>query len=102
MKIKIEYHTDEEKVTILNENKHLLLIEHHNLTEGNFLIFSDAELRPPIVYVTVPEEEFENIREQNTDLMLAIAEMAEADALEKTEMQLAIAELAEIISGGAV
>jgi len=32
--------------------------------------------------------------------MLAIAEMAEANALEKAELQLAIAELAEVISNG--
>lgn len=38
--------------------------------------------------------------QENTELKLALAEMAEAHELEKTEMQLAIAELAELVAGG--
>ncbi|MEG0261169.1 MAG: hypothetical protein RR651_14975 [Lysinibacillus sp.] len=43
-----------------------------------------------------------SLEEQNTALMLAIAETAEAAESAKQENQLAIAELAEIVLGGAV
>ncbi|WP_342505605.1 hypothetical protein [Sporosarcina sp. FSL K6-2383] len=101
MKTKVRYDSEEERDTILDEYSHLFLIEEQNISEGDFLIFSDTEPQPPIIYVNVPEVEFEELKQESTDLMLAIAELAEADAQEKTEMQLAIAELAEIIAGGA-
>ncbi|MBV4424931.1 hypothetical protein [Clostridium tyrobutyricum] len=40
---KFQYKTDDEKINILNQNKDKILIEIQNITEGNFLIFSDIK-----------------------------------------------------------
>lgn len=45
-------------------------------------------------------EQIKELEEQNLELMLSIAEMAESHEQEKTELQLAIAELAELVAGG--
>lgn len=44
--------------------------------------------------------EIEVLQEENTELKLAMAEMAESIETEKTKNQLALAELAEMIIGG--
>ncbi|MNW50980.1 hypothetical protein D3C74_284500 [compost metagenome] len=49
-----------------------------------------------------PQEptELEQLRTENMGLKLALAEVAEAQEIDKREMQLAISELAEIVAGG--
>lgn len=47
-----------------------------------------------------PEEKIQQLEEQNMSLMLAIAELADANEQDKIETQLAIAELATIVTGG--
>jgi hypothetical protein len=56
---------------------------------------------------TAPIDEFEQLKQratalenENLELKLALAEMAEAQEADKTEVQLALAELAELIAGG--
>lgn len=39
----IQYDSLDERNIIIDENKNLLLIEEKNITEGNFLIFSDIK-----------------------------------------------------------
>ncbi|WP_432358826.1 hypothetical protein [Sporosarcina sp. UB5] len=39
---KYEYETDVDRKRILEENKHLSLIEEQNILDGNFLIFSET------------------------------------------------------------
>lgn len=73
-------------------------------TESQSIEFSYPDPNEPKVeqpYQAPLSEKISELEARNTDLMIAIAEMAESDAIEKTEMQLAIAELAEIIAGGA-
>ncbi|MFD3258159.1 hypothetical protein ACE3MQ_06080 [Paenibacillus lentus] len=53
----------------------------------------------PADYVPEPDE-LEQLRAENTELKLALTELAEAQEADKTEMQLALAEIAELISGG--
>ncbi|MGE7129566.1 hypothetical protein [Lysinibacillus xylanilyticus] len=108
MTYEIQYHSQEERQYIIETNKSLFLIGERNVTEGNFLIFSDERPKPPVVMVTVPKEEFDAIKntqkeldavkEENKELKLAIAESVEAQQQDKTENQLAIAELAELIA----
>jgi len=43
MLTKIQYQTQESKHVILNANSNKILIEEQNITEGNFLIFSDVK-----------------------------------------------------------
>lgn len=40
---KYQYSNDTERTTILNSHKDKILIEEQNITEGNFLIFSDTK-----------------------------------------------------------
>lgn len=44
--------------------------------------------------------EIQILQEENTDLKLALAEMAEKMEIEKINMMLAVAELAENLNGG--
>lgn len=71
--------------------------------ETKELEFSYPDTNNPIepIYQPPLSLKVKELEQQNTDLQLAIAEMAEDNEVEKTETQLAIAELAEIISGGA-
>lgn len=62
MKFTYQYTNEEERSRVLDQNSHLILIEEQNITEGSFLIFSDVPLPEPIVYVTVPQEEFESLK----------------------------------------
>lgn len=65
MIVKKEYHTIEERNSIVNEFSHLFLIEEQNITEGNFLIFSDSPNmeNSKVIYTNVPEEEFNQLKE---------------------------------------
>lgn len=47
-----------------------------------------------------PKPEIELLKDENLELKLALAEMAETQQSDKTEMQLALAEIAEILLGG--
>ena len=49
----------------------------------------------------VPPTEIDLLREENTLLQLALADLAEAQEADKTEIQLALVELAELLDGGA-
>lgn len=51
---------------IIQANKSLYLIEEQNITEGNFLIFSDVDETTPtkIVYVQVREKEINDLKAQ--------------------------------------
>lgn len=62
---------------------------------------SQEEPQEP-VYIKPLTEQVEELKSQNTDLMIALAEMAEAQETENTQTQLALAELAEIAVGGVV
>lgn len=64
--------------------------------------YPDPNLPPgEPVYQPPLTEQVKNLENENLELKLALAEMAETNELEKTEMQLAIAELAELVAGGA-
>lgn len=54
--LKVQYKTPEEREQILANNIGLYLIEEQNITEGNFLIFSDKPNEPIEVVVATKEE----------------------------------------------
>ncbi|PKL00077.1 MAG: hypothetical protein CVV56_08155 [Tenericutes bacterium HGW-Tenericutes-1] len=60
MNYKIQYNTQEERNVIVNKNLSLFLIEEQNITEGNFLVFSDLK----------PLELLLNDIRNNTDLII--------------------------------
>jgi hypothetical protein len=66
MKRKIQYNSDSERITIIEENSALILVEEHNIYDGNFLIFSNIPLEKEIIYTQVPQEDFNR---QKTDLI---------------------------------
>ena len=69
--------------------------------ETGELRFSYPVFEPPLS-VKLEQLEAENsaIKQENTDIKLALAELAVAQEMDKTELQLALAELADIIVGG--
>lgn len=62
MKHIFQYSSEEERDNILQTKSDLILIEEQNITEGNFLIFSDVPLDPPIIYINVPEVELNDLK----------------------------------------
>ncbi|MGF6354085.1 hypothetical protein ABIE27_001995 [Paenibacillus sp. 4624] len=79
---KFQYVTDEERSQIIEGNSGLLLIEEQNITEGNFLIFGTE--RPVIkTYITVPEEDFELLKQEST--LLKAQSKALSDRAEFTD-----------------
>ncbi|WP_419962118.1 hypothetical protein [Psychrobacillus sp. BM2] len=68
MKFVIEYTKQSDRQSIMDSHSHMALIEEHNTTQGNFLIFSDnyEEDTKQIIYVSVPEEEFGSLKQENT------------------------------------
>jgi hypothetical protein len=66
MKSTIQYHTDSERNDILSQDSNLVLLEEQNITEGNFLIFSDNPTvdQKDIVYVNVDQQEFNKMQSQ--------------------------------------
>lgn len=89
MEIKVEFESTKEEMELIEQYRTdgYFLIKKEYLFTGKFLTFST-------------DGRANNLRDDIDNLMLAIAEMAEADVIEKTEMQLAIAELAEVIANG--
>ncbi|WP_339276531.1 hypothetical protein MKY59_05880 [Paenibacillus sp. FSL W8-0426] len=78
--IKIQYENQEDRQSILDEYKDKFLIEDQVLTEGKFLIFSDTKPIPPIVYISVPLEEFESLKRESTLLKAQSKALAERAA----------------------
>lgn len=66
MTYKFQYTTDEEKTNIIKQNKEKILIEEQNITEGNFLIFSDVK---PL------ENQISELQDNQLILMNAIADL---------------------------
>jgi hypothetical protein len=43
LEVKVQYNTDTDRQNVLDANKDKFLIEEQNITEGNFLIFTDEK-----------------------------------------------------------
>lgn len=61
-------------------------------TKKVWIEYKDREL--------TPQEEIDQLKQQNSELMFAVAELASANEKDKMETQLAIAELAATLTGG--
>lgn len=97
----IKYETEEDAQRIIAEKQAegYTLVEVQNITEGNFLGFEEPGWVPPEIPPDVTEQ-IQELQNENTDLKLAIAELAETNESDKIDMQLALAELAELVAGG--
>jgi hypothetical protein len=69
MKSILQYNTQEERDSLISAHNSLILIEEQNITEGNFLIFSDnpTEDTKQVVYINVAQTDFDK---QKNDLEL--------------------------------
>lgn len=100
MEFTFQYTTEEERRLIIEKNTTKYLIGVQNITEGNFLIFSDTPNMAVESELNAQREQVTVLETRNNGTMLAVAELAMATEQDKIETQLAIAELANIIAGG--
>lgn len=75
MNYKYEYKTEEERQSILSNNADKFLIEEQNISEGNFLIFSDIQPPQPEVKVLIKEEDLNEIKQNQTLMQQAIDDL---------------------------
>lgn len=75
MLIRIEYTDSNSRDNIISQNADKILVEEQNITEGNFLIFSDIPLNEKVVYKDVSESEFEQLKLENEATKQALAEL---------------------------
>lgn len=66
MQYKFQYQNDTDRINIINQNKDKILIEEQNITEGNFLIFSDIK---PI------DNQLNDLQNNQLNIMTAIADI---------------------------
>lgn len=68
------------------------------ITDG---IGVDVSVTPhQVLLEPIPPTEIDLLKQENTQLSIALAELAQANEQDKIETQLAIAELAELVIGG--
>lgn len=72
---KVQYKTQTEKEMALIENQSLLLVEEQNITDGNFLIFSDTAPTHKTIYTNIPQEEIETLKNNQTLMQKAIDDL---------------------------
>lgn len=90
MEWRYQFESDIEREKLINENESLFLIREENITEGNFLTFSDEPLPEPVVYVSVPQEEFESLKQESTLLKAQSSALSErADFVEDVIAEMA-------------
>lgn len=70
MLYKYSFSNDSEKEQLIQANSDKFLIEEQNITEGNFLVFSDEPPQENIIYINVPKEEFDLMKQALDDLIL--------------------------------
>lgn len=66
---KIQYHNEEDRAQVLSDNQGMILIEEQNITEGNFLLFSNEPLPIPEERIVVPKARLEEL-EQTVSMLL--------------------------------
>ena len=61
--LSIQYYTQEEREQLLNKFSNKFLIEERNISDGNFLVFSDTP-NTNILPVVVTQDEFETMEQR--------------------------------------
>lgn len=75
MRKKIQYSNEAERQLIIEEHQNLILIEEHNVFDGNFLVFTDEVPKPTVVYLQVNADEMNQIKTDNEMLKLMVADL---------------------------
>lgn len=68
---KIEYDTEQARQNIIADNANLILIEEQNITEGNFLIFTDE--KPLENQIADLQDNQQTIKDGMADMFIAIS-----------------------------
>ncbi|CAI6073884.1 hypothetical protein PAECIP112173_02304 [Paenibacillus sp. JJ-100] len=90
MEWRYQYESDAERDELIKEYKSMHLIREENISEGNFLIFAEEPLREPAIYVSVPQEEFESLKQESTLLKAQSSALSErADFVEDVIAEMA-------------
>lgn len=84
MRVKRQYGTVEERDSIIQEHSDLFLIEEHNITEGNFLVFADEYPELPSPEPTLSEQVAELNNTVGTLILESANEKATIASLEET------------------
>lgn|GEM_PF-1170962 len=99
MKYTFQYETIEQRESLITEHKTKTIIEERNISEGNFIVFSDnpEEDTKQVVYVNVPREEFENSKEKLTQQELKITDLKKIQNVTSTTVSEISTTLQELI-----
>lgn len=92
MEYKYKYKDRTEREDISTKNKELFLIEEQNITEGNFLIFSDVQPQPIDI-----ESQETNYRISDISTYLSSADESTISSVENSILEI---ESNKIINGG--
>lgn len=72
MKHKYQYFNDSDRENIINANTDKFLVEEQNLTEGNFLVFSETQEATAPVFVSVELSVLQDLQKQIDELKVKI------------------------------
>ena len=92
MEYKYKYKNKEERDSILIEHSNLFLIEEQNITEGNFLIFTDIQ----------PEQQSQETQDLNSRVSDISTYLSSSDSTTIADIENSILEIEKnkIINGG--
>lgn len=95
---KYQYNNDSEREAFFSAHKDKHLLEEQNITEGNFLVFTD-ELPEPTLYDNLSKD-VSDLKDESFNNMIAIAEVFEGSMKNESEnldTMIAVSEVYEII-----
>jgi len=101
MLYKYQYLNDLERDKILTDNPDKRLLEVQNITEGNFLVFTDEPVVPD--EYTVLSGQVDTLTTENAVLQMSMIEMSVYTAMQDERLQTqenAVMELSMLVAGG--
>lgn len=77
MDYKFQYDTKAERDNLISQNSTKYLIEEQNISDGNFLIFSDEPIKEKVVYIDGTEAKLKDQADNQLVIMDVLATMYE-------------------------
>lgn len=87
-----EYSDEAERFALLEAHADKYIVEERNITEGNFLVFTDVQ-----PFHLEVKGRLESLEQEKMILQLALAETIEKQETDKVNNQVALAELVETL-----
>ncbi|MBC2579683.1 hypothetical protein [Clostridium sp. DJ247] len=71
---KVQYTDQEDRTIKIEENKNMFFVGEQNITEGNFLLFSDTPPQPPteVIEITINESDWKELKQKQELMQKAI------------------------------